>query len=434
MTQLVRAAILTIVTAAMLCLSERSGYSQVQGVCVACKYCTTTTGCPRSGCPGSCCSGGASRNTQPAGPTPEELKRAREKKDLKEAADDAVDKGVDFYKKGDWTAAISRFKEALDYDPDNDDAQHNLQQAVTKSRKAGEEFRQAQENSQKEMARIAAEQNVAEKRAQENSQIAAIVRSIKNIQVPPPILAEEAAITFGQIAPGDHSSKNIILGAEVGVAVADVFGKIGTSPLIGTKLIFAAGKTFIAAENGADVYLVKQNDTYEKALRYLKDDATRQDFTAIVRTIKEHRPISENASIEMVRAAQAILDPKLGNSGKRIAWDAMLSPEARNAALTQACIELGGEIIGQASEKIVARLMAQRMPAFTEATEYLSKARVALQRVEDPAAHASLKEAIKQANETITKTYHTVHPGSAGMEHVTSIFTKHKEEEFREKK
>jgi hypothetical protein len=175
---------------------------------------------------------------------------------------------------------------------------------------------------------------------------------------------------------------------------------------------------------------VKQNETYEKALRWLKDDAKRRDFTEIVRAIKEHRPISENASIDMIRVAQAILDPKLGNNSRRIAWNAMLSPEARNAALTQLCIELGGEIIGRASEKIVARVEAARQPAFQEATEYLSKATVALERTKYPVAQESLKEAIKQANEMIAKSYRAVRPGAQGMGHMVSIFAKHDVEEI----
>jgi tetratricopeptide (TPR) repeat protein len=357
------------------------------------------------------CNRGGSKYIVPApppGPTKEQL----EEKDLAEASDDFVDKGNEYYKTGQWGQAVAHYKKALEYNPDNGDAIHNL--------------RKAQEKIEEEQVR----------KEQENSQIAEILHGIKSIQVPPPILPREAAITFGQIAPEDHTSKNIILGSEVGVAVIAVFGSIDSHPLNLTlpKLVFVVGKTFIAAENGADVYLVKQNDIYEKALRYLKDDATRQDFTTIVRAIKEKRTISENASIEMVRTAQAILDPRLGNSGKRIAWDAMLSPEARNAALTQVCIELGGELIGQAGERMVARLMVARQPAFAEATEYLAKARVALQTVEEPAARDSLNEAVKLANEMIAKSYHTVHPGSAGMEHLESIFFKQQEEDYRERK
>ncbi|MEA2165034.1 MAG: hypothetical protein QOK37_3161 [Thermoanaerobaculia bacterium] len=369
-------------------------------------------------------------DTASGSPTKENL----EAKDLQEASDDENDKGVDSFKRRDWSAAIKHFQTALDYNPDNDAAGSNLRRAQVE---AGNELarreRADRDAAIQEQTRQAQDQ---ERKALETSQIAAIVRGIRGIKVPPPIPAEDAAITFGQIAPEDHMSKNIILGTEVGVAVIDVLGRIEKHPLslTPTKLVFVVGKTFIDAENGADVYLVKQSDTYEKALRYLKDDATRRDFTAVVRAIKEQRPISENAHIELVRAAQAILDPKLGNSGKRIAWDAMFSPEARNAALTQICIELGGEIAGKTTEKAVARLTAERLPAFIEATEYLSKAEVALERISDSVARDSLKAAIDEANGMIAQSYHAVEVGSVGMGHIESIFLKRGEEERRERK
>jgi hypothetical protein len=52
---------------------------------------------------------------------------------LREAADDANDRGVEFYKKGDWDNAIKCFTEALEYDPDDDVASFNL--SYTKKKK-----------------------------------------------------------------------------------------------------------------------------------------------------------------------------------------------------------------------------------------------------------------------------------------------------------
>ena len=66
------------------------------------------------------------------GPSPEELKRMREEKDSKEASEYANDNGVECYKKKDWNCAIKYFKEALDYNPDNDDAVYNLKKANQK--------------------------------------------------------------------------------------------------------------------------------------------------------------------------------------------------------------------------------------------------------------------------------------------------------------
>jgi tetratricopeptide (TPR) repeat protein len=86
---------------------------------------------PQSDCPGGCQQYYPAPNV-PAGPTPAELKAAREAKDSKEAADDADDKGTDFYNKGDWADAVKSFQEALDYNPDDDVAQGNLKHAQDK--------------------------------------------------------------------------------------------------------------------------------------------------------------------------------------------------------------------------------------------------------------------------------------------------------------
>ena len=136
-----------------------------------------------------------------------------------------------------------------------------------------------------------------------------------------------------------------------------------------------------------------------------------------------------DASIDMVRAAEAMLDPKLGNSGARIAWDAMLSPEARRAVFTRACIELGATVLGQFGERFVHRVSTVQQPAFIEATEYLAKARVALGRVKDPGAVESLNIAIKQANDIIANTYRPERVVAAGLE----LSWRFSEEEAREK-
>ena len=66
---------------------------------------------------------------QQIGPTPEELRKQRDAKDLKEAAEDANDKGLECFKKRDWNCAIRYFRESLTYDSDNDDASYNLKKA-----------------------------------------------------------------------------------------------------------------------------------------------------------------------------------------------------------------------------------------------------------------------------------------------------------------
>jgi hypothetical protein len=270
-----------------------------------------------------------------------------------------------------------------------------------------------------------------------NSEAARILAGIRKIKVPPPVPPEDALLSFGQLVP-DEKSKRIIAGSEIGVAIFEITGKLGSATLA-SKVLFSTGKTFIAAENGADIYIVKQNDTYEMALAYLKNAKERQKFVEIVRDVRENKPLPEDASIEMARAAQAILDPKLGNSGMHIAWDAMLSPEARHAVLTQACIELAGHVVGTAAEAAVGRIVAAQQPAFQEASDFLSHARVALQQVQDPKAIEALHIAVFRANRMIAVSYHVAEPAGIAGGHVGySLFTykaeKAAEHSFEDKK
>lgn len=62
----------------------------------------------------------------PSGPSPEELREQREEEDLREAADDANDKAVEFAKNGDWETAIKYLEEALEYEPDDELIKNNL--------------------------------------------------------------------------------------------------------------------------------------------------------------------------------------------------------------------------------------------------------------------------------------------------------------------
>jgi hypothetical protein len=256
----------------------------------------------------------------------------------------------------------------------------------------------------------------------QNQEAARILAGIHKIKVPPPVLPEDAVLSFGQLVP-DEKSKRIIDGLEFGVAAFDIAGKLGNAT-VASKVLFSTGKTFIAAENGADVYIVKHNETYEKALAYLKDAKERQKFVEIVRDVRENKPLPEDASIDMARAAQAILDPKLGNSGIHIALNAMLSPEARHAALTQACIELAGHAVGAAGEKAFGRIVASQQEAFQEASDFLTHAAVALQTVKDPQTIETLHIAVKQANEMIAASYEVAEPAAKVADHFGySLFT-----------
>jgi tetratricopeptide (TPR) repeat protein len=77
--------------------------------------------------------------SQPSGPSPEELRQRREAGDLDEAAQDADDRGIAAYQKGDYAGAVRNLTEALSYAPDDPDIKHNLeraQQALNRQRAA----------------------------------------------------------------------------------------------------------------------------------------------------------------------------------------------------------------------------------------------------------------------------------------------------------
>src|SRR2546427_304647 len=100
----------------------------VDGVCVA-KQDQNGNMHPCSWNPGG---GPGGSSSVPSGPSPAELKRQREEKDLHEAADDADDRGVEAYERGEWDKAVQYFREANDYRPGDEDILHNLHRAQEK--------------------------------------------------------------------------------------------------------------------------------------------------------------------------------------------------------------------------------------------------------------------------------------------------------------
>ena len=104
-----QAACCSAVGLALFTLAPCSVEAQVHGVCVY-----------------NCAPPPSYSPQQPSGPSPQELKRQREEKDLREASDDANDKGMDAYKRGDLEAAARYFREALEYAPGDEELLHNL--------------------------------------------------------------------------------------------------------------------------------------------------------------------------------------------------------------------------------------------------------------------------------------------------------------------
>jgi hypothetical protein len=141
-----------------------------------------------------------------------------------------------------------------------------------------------------------------------------------------------------------------------------------------------------------------------------------------LRALKEGEPLAENASIEMARTAQALLDPRLGNTGTRLAWAAMRSPEAINAALTQVAIELIGQTAGEVAGKAIGGLLAARRPAFRAATRVLAGARAAGKEIDDLVERVSLERIIAEAEEIIAQAYRPYPPAEQALKHITRVF------------
>jgi len=243
-----------------------------------------------------------------------------------------------------------------------------------------------------------------------SAQIQKLVAGISTIKVPPPIPPGEASVRFGQIPDDDIKSAMVLLGMDMGTAVIDVTGRVAGRTLLPLKAIIVSGKIFIAAEDGADVYLTKKMEIYEAALTYLRKPATARKFTAIVRVLKEKKPLPEDADITMVRAAQAISNPNLGGHTSRLVWNALTSPEARNAALTRATLEAYGFIIGDATKKTVNSILVQRSSEYRKAADFVQRVTPYWKKTQIEAQKVPLSVAIEHANEVMAGAFTTYEP------------------------
>jgi hypothetical protein len=367
--------------------------------------------------------------------------------------------GVTYYNQGNWATAAERFREALAKWPENATFKKNLENAEEALRNKQQDdarkrlqnkldagfqddirkrLQSSMDNQQQEDMRRRLQDNLDKQREADakgdtsNPQIREIMKGLSKINVPSSIPAEKASVGFRLTNLGDKESEDVLLGrVEKGVAAFEMVGLLAGKAIPATKAILVTGNVFIAMENGADVYLVRQNKIYEAALGYLKNKETAPAFTRIVAAMRNNKPLPDNALPEMVTAASAMLDSRLGNGSTRIAWGAMWSPDARRAGLTKAFIEIGGELIGHGVHGIVADLTVARDPAFSYASASLSRARAALEGATDPADRAALGKVIAEANRLIAESYKATAPLAYGAGEGISIFSKHVAEEGR---
>ena len=258
---------------------------------------------------------------------------------------------------------------------------------------------------------------------QVSSEIQKLVSGIYEIKVPPPIPAKEASITFGKLPEGDKTSARVLMGLDLGIAVIDMAGRIGEKTMPVVKVIVVTGKIGLAAADGADVYITKKNDVYENILKYLKKPETAREFNSLAKALKAGKPIPEDADIEMVRAVKAMLDPRLGNSGRRMVWNAMMSPEAKSAALTQAVLETFGHFLGDAAGGSAKRILALRNPAYKQAAYQLNALTKNLPRLKKfPKAKASVLKAIEHANRIIEESFTTSSVTAKGLSTLNGLY------------
>jgi hypothetical protein len=233
-----------------------------------------------------------------------------------------------------------------------------------------------------------------------NPQIAKLAKGLDAIQVPPPLPLKEASLSWKKLYLNNESMLDTI---DHLLDFWELTGTLGEAASFHCKVILIAGKTFIAGEDGAYVHLVKQEQVYEDALRYLKDPARSRQFARLVQALKEKRPIPASTDADMVRAARAIIDPKLGSSSTRIAWDSMLSPEARAAMVRKASLEIGTELVSTGTQGLLYDL-TKRKELYGAARLEREEARKMLKGA-DALDRDQLKKVIDHANYVLDDLY-----------------------------
>lgn len=214
-----------------------------------------------------------------------------------------------------------------------------------------------------------------------------------------------------------------LVGADLLVGTWQVAGKVGSKlvkPLqVGAKaaeflspadLILIGGKSFIAAEDGARIYLDNKDRNYENALRYLKDPQQSKEFARLVQDVRAGRPFTAATSDTMMEAARAIADPKLNASTASIVWDAMTSPEALSAAARKAIFEVAGSYVTKKVNDLAVNKFTEELVGHKTKWDMLTQERHwAIDTMKIPttseADRAQLKIIVNHANNEMGKLY-----------------------------
>lgn len=310
------------------------------------------------------------------GPSPEELKRKREQKDMREASDDAVDKGVDCYNKRDWACAIRWFRESLEYDPDNDDASYNLKRALENAKKEEEELIKKAIVEKVEPAAPPTPVTPPDPYSNMNEQQRKYMKEADNIVVPPPSWESMIAAKAEQLRVGHKKENYLLVGVNTFVTAFDMVsstpattgGKVLSEAF---KIMVVGTKATIAAQQEADIVVFTKNATYERMLMLLKDQKQGPQLVSIMKLLNENKPIPAGANDELVRLARACRQPTQGNSSVHLAMNAMLSPEAKAAFFETCKMEAIDRVSGEIRE-LVGTSVQNRFKALREVNEKIT--------------------------------------------------------------
>ena len=392
-----------------------------------CTACGGVRGDPYNGPPGSPGTGRISCPTCTGTgevehkPTPEEI-RAREE------ADAACRHGLALLKAKEYDKAIAEFEKALRSWPDHEDAKAKLGEARAlkeKHQKLDRSIKQSLSRLAHSLGDLTGESTLTradgetpgiggsgldifrENEPITDPQIAGIMRKLNDIEVPEPLSPDEALIEFSRVTPDDLTVERVLTYTDQGVVIFNVSQLMLAGKALGwvPTAVLSTGKTFIAGQEAADLYLLKKGAACERALRYLRDDRTAVQFANIVHALRQKKPLPRDAKPQMVSAAEAIVDPSNGQTGTRMAWNSLWSPEAKRAMLSRATIEIGMDLIARGTEGMVSDLIAARDPAFKSALEAIEEAQKKLNATKDPAARAALEEVIKKADTIMVRAY-----------------------------
>lgn len=229
-----------------------------------------------------------------------------------------------------------------------------------------------------------------------------MARRLASVVPPLPMPAQEVALDWKKIYLNDDRLLNA---TDLVVAGWEIAGVLGKSAVWPCKVLLIGGKTLIAGENGAYVYLVEKDKDYDAALAYLKNPQQAGRFAGVVQALREGRPAPSGANPAMVRAARAVADPELGNTGKMV-WDAMTSKPALAAMVRKATIEVGLEILVPSLDTALLESEAERQAIFNTLRLERTRARKMLAEASTTAAQqAQLKTVIRQADKVSSELY-----------------------------